>query len=71
MAVKNKNSLSQIFSVDKATEGGIGQKGGMEMLKAAKIKCQRAHSPYVGQTGILVIGTQEDIDKADEILFGK
>lgn len=56
------------FSVLKASEGGIGQKGAIESLKAAGIPSRRGYSPYVGQTGVEVPKQFEA--KADDILFG-
>jgi hypothetical protein len=41
-----------IFSVMKVSEGGRGQKHCMDMLKEAGITCERAHSIYVGESGI-------------------
>jgi hypothetical protein len=67
---KRDNSLSQLFSVDKVSEGGMGQKEAIRRLKEAGIDCAPGHTPYVGQSGVRVFGTQTEIDQAETILFG-
>ena len=49
----------QLFSVDKVSEGGMGQKEALRLLKEAGIEAHPDYSPFVGQSGLKVIGTQE------------
>lgn len=56
------------FSVEKACEGGMGQKAAMALLRDAGIPSRRGYSPYVGQTGVEVPKQYEA--KANDILFG-
>jgi hypothetical protein len=58
-----------VFSILKASEGGISQKDAIELLKENGIKARRgAHSPFVGQYGLFV--EEEFEDKASGLLFG-
>lgn len=46
---------SETFSIEKASEGGMGGSYAMFLLKDVNsIPCRRAYSPYVGQTGVEV-----------------
>lgn len=59
------------FSVYKVSEGGLGQKQAIQMLKDAGIKARPCHSPYVGQTGVEILTVNKRIvRKAERILFG-
>ena len=58
-----------IFSIMKASEGGMSQKEAIELLKENGIKSKRgAYSPYVGHYGLYVEEKFED--KASDLLFG-
>jgi hypothetical protein len=58
-----------VFSIMKASEGGISQKDAIAILKENGIKIRRgAHSPYVGHYGLYV--EEEFEDKASDLLFG-
>lgn len=59
-----------LFSVYKATEGGMGQKHAMTLLKEAGIKSEKAHSPYVGQTGLAVrTNNKRTLRRVNRILY--
>jgi len=58
------------FSVMKVSEGGMGQKEAIRLLTDAGITATRGYSPYVGQSGVTVTGSQADIDRAETILYG-
>jgi hypothetical protein len=59
----------QLLSVSKSSEGGIGQKGAIATLRDNNIAARSAYSPYVGEVGVEVIGTEKQIDLAEQILF--
>jgi hypothetical protein len=59
------------YSFLKASEGGMGQKTALQLLKAEGIKAKGTTSCYVGHTGVLVTGTKRDHNKASKILFGR
>lgn len=44
-----------ILSVLKATEGGMGQKTALFLLKEAGIRARPAYSIYVGHTGVEIL----------------
>lgn len=58
------------FSVHKCAEGGPGQKGAIELLAGHDIKAYPGYSPYVGQTGVVVYGSDKLADQVSDILFG-
>lgn len=62
---------TKTYCVDKASEGGIGQRQALLMLKDANLKCRPGYSPYVGLTGVEVDGNKKDQLKARRILFGR
>jgi hypothetical protein len=62
--------MEAIFSVYKVSEGGIGQREAIRLLREKKIKAERAYSPYIGQTGIKVMGTRRQIKRAESIIYG-
>lgn len=62
---------AEVFSVPKVSEGGMGQKRAIELLKENGIKGERAHSPFVGESGVRVVGSEEEIEKAETLLFGE
>lgn len=57
------------FHVLKRTEGGPGSKEKMRQLKAAGIKCEAVRSIYVGHSGIFVMGTKRELERAEKIIF--
>jgi hypothetical protein len=59
------------YSVDKACEGGMGQKTAIELLKMAGLKAKPGYSPYVGQTGVKVEANKTGHKKASKILYGR
>jgi len=59
-----------LFSVYKASEGGFGQRLALTLLRGEGIPCEPATSPYVGQTGVVVLGGKRIQKKAERILFG-
>ena len=60
---------SATFHVLKRTEGGPGAREKMRQLKAAGIKCEAVRSIYVGHSGIFVMGTKRQLDRAEKIIF--
>lgn len=58
------------FSVEKATEGGIGKRALAEWLKEQGIEYSfhNAYTPYVGQFAIWI--EQKHEDKVSEYLWG-
>lgn len=59
-----------LFSVMKVSEGGMGQKWAMQSLKDAGIKSERAHSPYVGQSGVVVrTNNKRILRRVENILY--
>lgn len=58
------------YNVLKATEGGMGQKMALQLLKDAGIKAKRAYSIYVGHTAVEVTGGKRVHARADKIIFG-
>lgn len=61
---------SQVYLVYKVSEGGIGQKHAMELLREKKIDCKPIRSIYVGQIAILVNGSDFEHKKVQKILYG-
>jgi hypothetical protein len=61
---------SELYSVYKHSEGYAGQVEKLRQLNAAGIECKRAHSPYIGQSGIEVFGNARVQKRAEKILFG-
>lgn len=66
-----------ILSVLKATEGGIGQKTSIFLLKEAGIKARPATSIYVGHTGVEILTASGQVSenkrvirKAEKVLWG-
>lgn len=62
--------MTTLFHILKKSEGGVGQKDGMFLLRDHGIKCEPAYSCYVGHSGILVHGSQRIVNKAERILYG-
>lgn len=61
-----------IFSIMKATEGGMGQKTALELLKDAGIKAEKATSIYVGHTAVLVrTENKRTLARTERILYGR
>jgi hypothetical protein len=60
--------MVQEFSVSKASEGGFGPKFLIGELRREGINASHCHSPYVGQAGIRVEGTEEQINAAEAII---
>lgn len=58
------------FSVLKVSEGGPGQKSMIALLKAAGIQCEACPSPYVGHSGIFMMGNKRELKRAERIAFG-
>lgn len=69
MKLSAKAWSTAIFCVLKASEGGIGQQGAIELLKSNGILARRAYSPYIGLTGVKVYGSKRIIKQAERILF--
>jgi hypothetical protein len=60
-----------VFSVTKVSEGGMGQRWAMQLLKDAGIKAEKAYSPYVGQTAVQVKTRNKRLRRRIErILYG-
>lgn len=66
-----RQKRSELYSILKFNEGGAGQVSNMHQLKHAGIEYKRAHSPYVGQSGIEVFGNARVQKRAGKILFGR
>jgi hypothetical protein len=69
-AFKERNH-NLIHSVWKATEGGIGQKFAMFLLREAGIVAEPAGTIYVGHSGIRVYGGNRIQRRAERILLGR
>jgi hypothetical protein len=66
-----KGTYTEGYSILKATEGGMGQKTALQLLKAEGIKAWGGTSCYVGQTAVFVAGTKRTHNKVSKILFGR
>jgi hypothetical protein len=62
---------TEIYSLLRAIEGGIGQRQALFLLHDAGIKAKAATSIYVGQTAVAVTGNKRTQRKASRILYGK
>lgn len=63
---------TRVFSVTKSSEGGVGQRFGLFMLREAGIPCRPAHSCFAGESGIEVLSSNRRIlARASRILFGR
>ena len=70
--IKNKHlKHAELYSVLKVSEGGMGQRMALLLLKEAGIECEADYSPYVGQSGLLVYGGKRVQDRASRILYGR
>lgn len=69
MSLSAKAWSTYIFCIPKASEGGIGQQGAVDLLKSHGILARRAYSPYRGLTGVKVYGSKRIIKQAERILF--
>lgn len=59
----------ETYSVYKVNEGGMGQVMALELLRNEGIDCERAHSPFVGQSGVRVYGNKRIQRKALRLLY--
>ncbi len=59
----------QTFCVLKTSEGGMGQKQAILLLKEKGYQARKGYSPYVGQSGVEVFITEKEIDIVSDILF--
>lgn len=62
----------QTYSVEKVSEGGIGQTQAMRDIKQAfpGVDVRKGYSPYVGQSGMDVTATEAQHRKIEDMLFG-
>ena len=60
---------SELYAVYKRSEGGMGQKMAIDLLKLRGIDAERAHVPYIGMSGVLVYGDERVQRRAQKILY--
>ena len=61
-----------IFNVVKATEGGMGQKTALFLLKEVGIKAVGVPSAYLGHTAVLVnTENKRIIARIERVLYGR
>jgi hypothetical protein len=63
-----------IFNILKATEGGMGQKQALQLLKEAGIKASLMVSGYLGYTAVTIKRPQTNkrvIKATERILYGR
>ena len=60
-----------LFNVDKVSEGGMGQKQAIRLLKEAGfLNVTPFHSVYVGHSGVMVDHiTKREMRRAEKILY--
>jgi hypothetical protein len=63
--------MGHIYSVLKATEGGMGQREAIRLLREAGIRAMPTTSVYVGHTAVVVMGNKRVQQRATRILFGR
>lgn len=61
---------TQVYSFYKASEGGMGQKFALDLLRGAGIKAERWSSIYVAHTAVRVHGNARVQKRAEKLLFG-
>lgn len=62
---------TRMFSVRRASDGGVGQRFGLSMLRQVGIPCRPARSCFVGESGIEVLSSnRSSLARASRILFG-
>lgn len=62
---------TETYHILKGTEGGMGQKTAIMLLKDEGIKAVKGPpSCYVGLCTVVVTGTEDQHKKASDILFG-
>lgn len=66
-----KQRKTVVYSIYKVSEGGMGQRQAIEILKDSGIKAKPATSIYVGQTAVLVTGGTRIQQRASRILYGR
>lgn len=64
-----RSRRSELYSVYKVNEGGMGQRFALWLLRAAGIDDRAAYSPFVGKSGVEVFGGKRVQARAARILF--
>lgn len=64
------NTTTVTYHFLKATEGGMGQKTAIQLLKDAGIVAKPTTSIYVGHTAVYLTGGKRVHAKASKVLFG-
>lgn len=57
------------FGILKASEGGMGAKDAIEMLRDKGIPAVKSGSAYIGHENVTAYGTKSMLRKAEKILF--
>jgi hypothetical protein len=61
---------TEVYHILKGTEGGMGQRTAIDLLKDEGIKAVKGPpSCYVGHCTVIVTGTEKEHEKASNILF--
>lgn len=68
--VRTVQMESVVYSIYKASEGGLGRRAALESLADVGIRASKDYSPYIGQEGVRVYGGKRVQKKAEKILFG-
>jgi hypothetical protein len=61
---------SEVYSVLKSSEGGMGQQHALFLLREANITCKPETSIYIGHSAVRVLGGTKVQRRAAKILFG-
>jgi len=62
---------TEVYSILKATEGGMGQRTALFLLAEAGIKGRATTSCYIGHTAVAVDGGKRLQAKVSRILYGR
>jgi hypothetical protein len=67
-----RNTPYNLFSVTKVNEGGMGQVHALQLIKEAGIPVVRAHSPYMGHSGVAVLtDDKRKLRRVEILLYGR
>jgi hypothetical protein len=69
--MKSFPKAPHLYNVEKASEGGFGQRAALQVLKERGIEAKPATSVYRGMTAVVVYsGDRRILDRVSRLLYG-